>query len=73
MKYPIVQSGELVRPRMRGYKLMCCDCGLVHKMNYRVVDAKSGSLVKGVKVQFKAYRDNRATAASRRARAKRGE
>lgn len=35
----------------------CCDCGLVHRINFRVQNGK---------VQFQAFRDNRATAAKRR-------
>ena len=26
-----------VQPRMRGYLLECCDCCLVHRMDFRVV------------------------------------
>ena len=46
---------------MRGYRMMCCDCGLVHRLNFYIV-------VKGRrrKVQFKAWRDYRSTAATRR-------
>lgn len=47
-----------MQPIRRGYRLACCDCGLVHSMNFRV---------SGGKAQFAAFRDNRATAAIRRA------
>lgn len=47
-----------ITPRKRGYRLRCCDCRLVHEMDFRVTD--------GGQAQFRARRDNRATAASRR-------
>lgn len=48
---------DWVQPNMEMYKMMCCDCGLVHNMKFRI---------EGNKVQFKVSRNNRATAASRR-------
>ena len=47
-----------VTPVMDGYKMACCDCGLVHVLDFAVVDDR---------VMFRARRDNRATAAKRRA------
>jgi len=57
MRYEKPKSGEWVQPIRRGYKMMCCDCGLVHKMNFRI---------KNKRIQFCAVRDNRATSATRR-------
>ena len=59
MKYDEPEAGEWVQPIRRGYKMCCCDCGLVHKMDFRV---------KNRRVQFRVFRDNRATAAIRRYR-----
>lgn len=28
---------EWIRPRMTNYYMSCCDCGLVHTLNFRVV------------------------------------
>ena len=64
MRYQRPKSGEWIQPVSRGYKMMCCDCGLVHKMNFRIAISKGG---KFLKVQFQARRDERATAATRRA------
>jgi hypothetical protein len=61
MKYHQVTDGEWVMPRRKGYRLMCCDCGLVHVLDFALT--KHGA---GKAIQFKASRDNRATAAARR-------
>jgi hypothetical protein len=63
-RYPVVKSGEWVQPVRRGYKMACCDCGLVHKMNFRLIKYKSGISF----IQFQAFRDERATAAKRRSK-----
>lgn len=60
-RYGKPKAGEWVRPIKRGYKLACCDCGLVHRMDFAHI--KYGS---GRKVIFRAWRDERATAAMRR-------
>lgn len=51
-----------VRRRTFVHKVMCCDCGLVHVIRYRI---KSESLM-----EITAWRDNRATAARRTHRKK---
>ena len=57
MKYPYGTPGEWIQPIKQGYKLVCCDCGLVHKLDFRVHKGR---------VQFRGDRDNRATAQVRR-------
>ena len=44
-------------PKMDGWKMACCDCGLVHDVEFRVVDGE---------VQMRAKRNARSTAARRR-------
>jgi len=61
MKYRKQQNGDWVKPLMRGYRMMCCDCGLVHVLNFRVIRWGCGH-----KVLFQVFRHNRATAAARR-------
>ena len=61
MKYPVVNDGDIVVPVMKGYRMRCCDCDLVHRVNFTV--RKHG---RGHKVSFRIWRDNRATAAARR-------
>ena len=55
--YPNVESGEWIQPVRTGYKMRCCDCGLVHRLDFRILRGR---------VQIRAQRDNRATAACRR-------
>ena len=57
--YERPDEGEWVQPVLENYKLSCCDCGLVHRMNFRVEDGRP---------QFQAFRDNRATGQVRRHR-----
>ena len=45
-----------VQPVKRNYLMACCDCGLVHRMSFRVVSGRA---------QFKAQRAPRLTAARR--------
>lgn len=48
---------EWVQPIRKGYKFCCCDCGLVHNLDFRVVKGRA---------QFRANRNNRSTALVRR-------
>lgn len=63
-----------VYPIMRGYKMACCDCGLVHEMRFAVVKAEPSSAsgtfghgppLRGYRVAFVARRAERYTAAER--------
>ena len=38
MKYDDPENGEWIFPIMKGYKACCCDCGLVHRMEFRVCE-----------------------------------
>lgn len=85
MKVPTHTAGEdgfskWIPPAMKGYRLICCDCGLSHEMEFRVVkvtrrkgeewwwkNTKPGAY----RVLFRAARHNRSTAAVRRERKKR--
>ena len=51
-KYDNVKPYEWIRPVMEGYKMACCDCGLVHKIDFKIEDGR---------VWIKATRDRRAT------------
>lgn len=42
-----VKAGEWVQPIRRGYLMGCCDCNLVHRMDFRIENDR---------VQFRAFR-----------------
>lgn len=50
MRYKQVFDGDWVRPRMRGYYMKCCGCGVVHRLNFKVI--RWG---RGRKVEFQAF------------------
>jgi hypothetical protein len=52
----VISYGEWTRPRMRNFREQCCDCGLIHRLDFRIVDGR---------VEFRTRRDDRATAARR--------
>jgi len=49
---------EWVTPVEVGYKMSCCDCGLVHSLDFRVTD--------DYRVQFRVRRNERSTGQVRR-------
>lgn len=57
----IVQEGAWVSPIKRGYRMICCDCGLVHRIDFDHVPKGRGR-----KVIFRAFRDEQATAIQRK-------
>ena len=61
MKYKKVHDGEWVQPVRKGYRMKCCDCGLVHVLNFRLL--KWG---KGTKIQFQAFRAKRSMKGAKR-------
>jgi len=40
VRYAKVKAGSVVKPIMRGYRMACCDCGLVHKINFYIQDGE---------------------------------
>lgn len=63
-RYEEVKAGQWVQPVRKGYRMACCDCGLVHILDFRTVKISPTAR----KVQFRAFRDERATAAMRKAK-----
>jgi hypothetical protein len=57
--YDRPKPGEWVLPISEGYQMECCDCGLVHTIDFRVVDGRA---------QMRMRRDKRATLMKRRHR-----
>jgi hypothetical protein len=60
--YPLGSPGVWVKPVRRDYRLACCDCGLVHSYNFRLVPAGK----RGFQIQYQVARNDRATSAIRR-------
>lgn len=52
--------GEWMRPSRRGFRLGCCDCGLVHVVDHELRGAKRKVIM------WRFFRDERATAAMRK-------
>ena len=55
--YDKPKPNQWVQPVRRDYKLACCDCGLVHELDFRIYKGR---------IQFRARRNNRSTAMMRR-------
>ena len=43
-------DGEWIRPTRKNYYIKCCECGLVHRMDFRI---KNGH------IEFRAFRINK--------------
>ncbi len=56
-KYDDEVPGRWIQPIRHGYRMACCDCGLVHIIDFRVRKRH---------VQLRVFRDNRATGQIRR-------
>lgn len=63
-RFRVMDAGEWTRPSRKGYRMGCCDCGLVHTMNFK--------LIKG-RIWMQGFRNERSTAALRRGMVKRGQ
>jgi hypothetical protein len=63
--YQQIHEGEWIEPKRKGFIDQCCDCALVHVIDFEVVD-KDKNKIPGAIVQFKLRVDRRKTAASRR-------
>lgn len=57
VKYQQQKDGDWIRPVRKEYRLVCCDCGVVHRLNFRVRKRH---------IEFQAFRDDRATGQIRR-------
>jgi len=80
--YVNVKSNEWVYPTKKGYYFACCDCGLVHEMDFQPIlivpagkNAKGLELVhivpivnRDIRVRFRARRSDRRTGQVRRHR-----
>ncbi len=56
-EYLHVTAGEWVRVPKKNYREQCCDCGLVHRINFRIKDGH---------IEIQAFRDGPATGGARK-------
>jgi len=45
MRYRQQYEGEWVYPRRKRYFMRCCDCGLVHIINFKLVKRGNGKAI----------------------------
>lgn len=64
--YIQIVEGEWIEPAKKGFIDQCCDCHLVHVIDFAVVDSRTKEKIPHATVQFKLRVDRRKTAASRR-------
>lgn len=64
-RYRRMKDGEWFAPKRNGYKMACCDCGLVHTLDFRLVPHGGGK-----RIILRARRHARATTAMRAADAR---
>lgn len=57
LEYYHASDGEWIRVTKRNHREQCCDCGLVHRVNYRIVEGT---------IEIQTFRDPRATGGARR-------
>jgi hypothetical protein len=69
VKYDEPSAGEWITPIRHNYKLACCTCGRVHRLDFRIIQVGTNRR----QIQFRVFDDKRATAAVRREMRKREE
>jgi len=55
--YEQIHDGEWFRPQLTNNFERCCDCALVHRVEYRIIDGH---------IEIRCWRDERKTSALRR-------
>lgn len=67
LKYRTITNHDWITPTTRRHHMACCDCGLVHLIDFRIaqIEYLNGRKFNKPHVQFRAARHNRATAGRR--------
>lgn len=64
-RFKAAKDMEWIQPKQRGYLMACCDCGLVHRMDFRIFKGiQAGKPIE--KVQLRATRARNYTIQERR-------
>ena len=67
VRYVAGEDGRWFLPRRRYWFHRCCDCGLVHRVEFKVANVVvEGQTQTTAQILTRWWRDNRRTAASRR-------
>lgn len=67
-RYEKVTTSEWIRPKRRGYRMSCCDCGLVHELDFALIPWGRGK-----KIILRARRHEKDTAFVRQRMKRKGE
>lgn len=54
--YSQVKEGEWLDVSRRDEREQCCDCGLVHRVDYRIIEKNGRN-----KIEYRCWRDDNAT------------
>ncbi|XUM19731.1 hypothetical protein ACRAVF_18880 [Bradyrhizobium oligotrophicum S58] len=65
-EYYQVTDGEWIRPTLRGHRDQCCGCGLVHVLDFVVVDRDTEKKIRGAIVHIRVRTDHAETRKVRR-------
>jgi Zn-finger protein len=60
MAFKQVKDGEWVKPKMTGYVHECCNCGAMHRMDFRVESDGENIEMRGTRLTDKEAADVRA-------------
>ena len=63
-----VPPNEWQMPILKGYKMACCDCCLVHNMTFKIIDPDTNKVIKNARVIMKATRHETLTKQMRKER-----
>lgn len=55
---------EWISPRRHDFRFMCCQCGMVHSMDFRIQKLRKGG--RNREIQFRCFLAPRSTALARR-------
>ncbi len=52
MRYHQGYDGEWIQPKRKNYYMQCCDCGLSHRIDFKLIKDKLGR----ARIQYRAFR-----------------
>ena len=58
MTYSQIQDNQWVTPIPKGYRFICCDCGLTHEMDFRIHKGSIQFRGKRIKINYSMLRHN---------------